>query len=289
MAENGKLFLCATPIGNLDDITLRLVKVLRQVDLVAAEDTGQTLKLLNHLALRKRLLSYHEHNKAKAGPKLLDLMGQGKDVALLSDAGCPAIADPGEDLVRLAIGRGIKVVPIPGANAALCALAASGIAPVPFFFGGFLPKTKKHREEKLIMWRGLPATVVLYEAPHRLLAVLADIKRLWGDREIALAREMTKIYEEFFRGRLSESLDWLAANPPRGEFTVVLSGAEGPAGDERPTGDEKPPPLVELKRLLAAGADKKDSIKKVAAAYKMPKRELYQALLKSDAEGEDEK
>jgi 16S rRNA (cytidine1402-2'-O)-methyltransferase len=283
MAEKGKLFLCATPIGNLDDITLRLAKVLQQVELVAAEDTRQSLKLLNHLALRKKLLSYHEHNKAKAGPKLLDLVASGKDAALLSDAGYPALADPGEDLVRLALERGIEVVPVPGANAALCALVASGLECAPFFFGGFLPRGKKRREETLLLWRDIPATVVLYEAPHRLLAALAEIKRLWGDRKMALARELTKIYEEFFRGTVSQGMEWLAAKPPRGEFTIVLSCAAAP-GESVPS----LPPLARLRALLAAGADKKSSIKQVALEYKMNKRELYQALLKSDAEGEDE-
>ena len=284
MAGKGKLFLCATPIGNLDDVTLRLIKVLRQVELVAAENTVHTLKLLNHLAVRKKLISYHEHNKLKAGPKLIDFIAAGKDAALLSDAGYPAIADPGEHLARLAIDRGIEVVPIPGANAALCALIASGIETAPFFFGGFLPRTKKRREEPLIMWRDIPATVILYEAPHRLLPVLSEINRLWGARKIALARELTKVYEEFFRGSVSESLEWLTANPPRGEFTIVLSGAaKMPGGAEDAT-----PPMEKLRMLIAAGTDKKDSIKKVALEYKMNKRELYQALLKSDAEGEDE-
>ncbi|MDR2007210.1 MAG: 16S rRNA (cytidine(1402)-2'-O)-methyltransferase [Acidaminococcales bacterium] len=284
MAGEGKLFLCATPIGNLDDVTVRLVKVLRQVELVAAENTARTLKLLNHLAVRKKLLSYHEHNKAKAGPKLIDFIAAGQDAALLSDAGYPAIADPGEHLVRLALERGIEVVPVPGANAALCALVASGIEAAPFFFGGFLPRSKKRREDTLLLWRDLPATVILYEAPHRLLTVLAEINRLWGDRKIALARELTKIYEEFFRGSVSESLAWLAAKPPRGEFTIVLSGAPKPDGGQATA----LPPLEKLRRLLAAGADKKDSIKKVALEYKISKRELYQALLKSDAEGKDE-
>ncbi|MDR3348988.1 MAG: 16S rRNA (cytidine(1402)-2'-O)-methyltransferase [Acidaminococcales bacterium] len=286
MAEKGKLFLCATPIGNLDDVTARLAKVLSQVELVAAENTAQALKLLNRLAVRKKLLSYHEHNKLQAGPKLIDFVAQGRDAALISDAGYPAIADPGEHLVRLALERGIEVVPVPGANAALCALVASGMETAPFFFGGFLPRTKKRREETLMLWRDIPATVILYEAPHRLLAVLAEINRLWGDRKIALARELTKIYEEFFRGSVSESLAWLAAKPPRGEFTIVLSGAAKTVGGAK----ENPalPPLEKLRRLLAAGADKKDSIKKVALEYKISKRELYQALLESGAAGKDE-
>jgi 16S rRNA (cytidine1402-2'-O)-methyltransferase len=285
MEEKGTLFLCATPIGNLDDVTWRLVKVLRQVDLVAAESTGQTVKLLNHLSVRKKLVSYREDNKLKTGPKLVGLIAAGQDAAFLSDAGYPAIADPGEHLVRLAIERGIKVVPIPGANAALCALIASGIAPAPFFFGGFLPRTKKHRAEKLKMWQNIPATVVLYEAPHRLLSVLGEIEKIWGDRKIALARELTKVYEEFFRGSISESLAWLAEKPPRGEFTIVLSGARSADADAPP----EHPPLAELRRLLAAGGDKKESIKKVALLYKMSKRELYQALLKASDEREDER
>ena len=282
MHRQGTLFLCATPIGNLEDITFRLVKVLQDVDLVAAEDTGRTVKLLNHLRIAKKLVSYHEHNKEKTGAELLELLSTGKNIALLSDAGYPCIADPGEQLVKAAIGRNVNVVPIPGANAALCALTASGLATVPCLFGGFLPRTKKHRREKLRMWRDLTCTFVFYEAPHRLLTVLREVREIWGERDIVLARELTKLYEEFFRGDISAGITWLENKPPRGEFTIVLSGA--PEQTQCLPATE---PLERLNQLLAEGQDKKNSFKQVAQEYNLTKRAIYQIFVESRRDRED--
>ena len=273
MEQKGKLFLCATPIGNLEDVTLRLVSVLQSADIVAAEDTSHTKKLLNHLGIQKKLISYHEHNKEKRGSELIRLMLDGKSVALVSDAGYPGIADPGEQLVKLSVDEGIDIVPLPGANAALSALVASGIETTPFFFGGFLPKTKKHRQEKLRMWQQVPATMIFYEAPHRIEQVLAQIHDSWGDRRIVLARELTKVYEEFFRGNITQALSWLKQKPPRGEFTIIIEKGQQREDCPEISAFEK------LKQLLKQGEDKKESLKKVAKEYNMSKRELYRYLL----------
>lgn len=283
MKEKGKLFLCATPIGNLDDVTLRLIKVLQTVDLVAAEDTSHTRKLLSHLGIQKRLISYHEHNKDRVGSELIALLEDGQNIALASDAGYPAIADPGEQLVKLAVANSITIVPVPGANAALSALIASGLETTPFFFAGFLPKTKKHRQEKLRMWQSVPATVILYEAPHRIKQALSEIKELWGDRQVTLARELTKIYEEFYRGTLSQCLVWLESKPPRGEFTIVIEQGADIFAQAEPA----LPALLRLQQLLAQGEDKKESLKKVAKEYGLAKRDLYKELLDSESMEEE--
>ena len=278
MQQQGKLFLCATPIGNLADVTLRLIEVLKNTDIIAAEDTLHSKKLLSYLGLQKKLLSYHEHNKEKRGPEIIRILLAGQDVALLSDAGYPGIADPGEQLVALAVAEGIEIVPLPGANAALTAIVASGLATTPFFFGGFLPKTQKNRREKLRMWQQIPATIILYEAPHRIKQVLAEIQTAWGNRQIVLARELTKVYEEFFRGTISESRTWLEEKPPRGEFTIVI----GQAAFEQVQEQGKMPAMAKLKELLAQGRDKKESLKVVSVEYGIMKRELYQALLNEE-------
>ena len=278
MQQQGKLFLCATPIGNLADVTLRLIEVLKNTDIIAAEDTLHSKKLLSYLGLQKKLLSYHEHNKEKRGPEIIRILLAGQDVALLSDAGYPGIADPGEQLVALAVAEGIEIVPLPGANAALTAIVASGLATTPFFFGGFLPKTQKNRREKLRMWQQIPATIILYEAPHRIKQVLAEIQTAWGNRQIVLARELTKVYEEFFRGTISESRAWLEEKPPRGEFTIVI----GQAAFEQVQEQGKMPAMAKLKELLAQGRDKKGSLKVVSVEYGIMKRELYQALLNEE-------
>ena len=223
MTEAGILYLCATPIGNLEDITPRVLRILSEADIIAAEDTRHTLQLLNHFNIKGHLVRYDEHSKDKNGPKLIAELLDGKNVALVSDAGFPGIADPGEQLAREAIDAGIKVVPLPGANAALCALIASGLPSSPFFFGGFLPKSKKNRAEQLAAWKNIPSTIILYEAPHRIKDVLKEILAAWGDRQLAAARELTKLHEEFFRGSVTECLAWLEAQPPRGEFCLVIA------------------------------------------------------------------
>lgn len=280
MQQEGKLFLCATPIGNLDDMTLRLIKTLQEVDVVAAEDTRHTRKLLSHINVSKKLISYNEHNKDKAGLQIMQLLKEGNNVALVSDAGYPAIADPGEQLVALAIENNITIVPVPGANAALSALIVSGLPTATFFFGGFLPKTKKNRLAKLELWKNITSSIVFYEAPHRIKEVLKEINSVWGNRKVSLARELTKLYEEFYRGSLQDCLKWLEEKPPRGEFTIVVAGAN--EEDLQLGKEEKMPAIDRLKILINAGQDKKSSLKQVAVEYNMAKRDLYKQLLDSD-------
>lgn len=272
----GTLYLCATPIGNLEDMTPRALRMLREADIIAAEDTRHTLQLLNHFDIKGRLVRYDEHSKEKQGAYLLQELKDGKSIALVSDAGFPGIADPGEALAKDAIDNGIKVVPVPGANAALCALIASGLPTYPFFFGGFLPKSRKNRREQLEQWKNIPATMILYEAPHRIKEVLQDILQYWGDRNIAAARELTKLHEEFFRGSISECLAWLEEKNPRGEFCLVIAPGENIEEAEDNSGLS---PLDEVKQLIGSGMDKKAALADVAKRRKVPKRELYNALL----------
>ena len=201
----GTLYLCATPIGNLEDLTPRAMRMLKEADIIAAEDTRHTRQLMTHFDLHGHLISYHEHNKEKQGPLLIKRLLEGENIALVSDAGFPGIADPGELLVRQAIEENITVVPVPGANAALSGLVASGLPSATFFFGGFLPKSKKNRRLQLEEWQNIPGTIIFYEAPHRIKAVLQDIAEAWGDRPVVLAREITKMHEEFFRGTISSA------------------------------------------------------------------------------------
>lgn len=269
----GTLYLCATPIGNLEDMTPRALRMLREADYIAAEDTRHTRQLLTHFEIHGTLISYHEHNKEKQGPLLLEYLRSGKNIALVSDAGFPGISDPGELIAKQCIDEGIPVVPVPGANAALTALVASGLTSTPFFFGGFLPKSKKNRREKLEEWAHIPATMVLYEAPHRIVEVLGDIEAAWGDRRMTMARELTKVHEEFFRGTVSTCRAHLAENPPRGEFVLVIEAGE--LQKTEPQGD----PLDAVKALMEQGTPKKEALAQIAKAYKVPKRELYNRLL----------
>lgn len=276
----GTLYLCATPIGNLEDMTPRALRMLQEADLIAAEDTRHTLQLLNHFDIKGRLVRYDEHSKEKQGAYLLEQLLEGKSISLVSDAGFPGIADPGEALAHDAIAQGVRVVPVPGANAALCALIASGLPTYPFFFGGFLPKSKRNRREQLELWQHIPATMILYEAPHRIVEVLKDILACWGDRPLAAARELTKLHEEFYRGTVSGCLSWLEENSPRGEFCLVLGAGDGKAATE----EQQLEPLDEVRRLIAEGVDKKSALAQVAKKRKIPKRELYNQLI---SEGEE--
>lgn len=277
----GTLYLCATPIGNLEDMTPRALRMLQEADLIAAEDTRHTLQLLNHFGIKGHLLRYDEHSKEKQGTYLLEQLLEGKNIALVSDAGFPGIADPGEALAKQAIAAGVKVVPVPGANAALCALIASGLPAYPFFFGGFLPKSKKNRREQLEAWKYIPATMILYEAPHRISEVLEDILDSWGDRPICAARELTKIHEEFYRGTISSCLTWLEEVGARGEYCLIV----GQGTEAAPSQEAELEPLEEVKKLITEGLDKKAALQQVAKKHKIPKRDLYNALLKEE-EGE---
>ncbi|MBQ9284059.1 MAG: 16S rRNA (cytidine(1402)-2'-O)-methyltransferase [Acidaminococcaceae bacterium] len=272
---SGTLYLVATPIGNLGDMTPRALEVLAAADLIAAEDTRRTLQLLNHFSIKGKLIHYDENNKEKQGPVLLQELLEGKNIALVTDAGFPGISDPGEAMAKLAIEKGVTVVPVPGANACLTALVASGLPSTPFFFGAFLPKSKKNRKEQLEKWKNIPATVVLYEAPHRIVDVLEEILAAWGDRQMAFGRELTKLHEEFWRGTVSQAIAYLKENMPRGEFVLVIAQAqEVPAEDE-----EEKDPLEAVKEKIAAGVPKKEALAQIAKQFKIPKRDLYNRLI----------
>lgn len=217
---NGILYLVATPIGNLEDITLRAIKILKEVDLVVAEDTRQTLKLLNHLNIQKHLISFHRHSTEEKGIEIIEELKLGKNIALVSDAGTPAISDPGEEIVKLALKENIKVIPIPGACALITAIIASGIEATEFTFIGFLPLNKKTRSEKLKEIEKSNKTIILYEAPHKLNTTLKDLNGITKNRKIVLARELTKIHEEFIVGTAKELLERM--QEPRGEFVIVI-------------------------------------------------------------------
>lgn len=221
----GKLYLVATPIGNLEDMTYRAVRILQEVEIVAAEDTRETRKLLSHFDIQgKKLYSHHEHNKWSSGPELVRLMEEGQSIALVSDAGLPAISDPGAELVRLSIDAGIKVIPIPGANAALSALIASGLGTERFLFVGFLPRDRKRMDDALESFRLESGSSLLYESPHRVVKTLERMLVVLGDRQVVLAREITKRYEQFVRGSITECLAYLQDHAPLGECVLVVEG-----------------------------------------------------------------
>lgn len=278
MAEifrKGTLYLCATPIGNLEDITYRAVRCLREADRIAAEDTRRTKLLLTAYDIDTPLFSYHEHNKAEQRPIIIERVLQGEMIALVSDAGMPAICDPGNDLVHLALAAGVPVVPLPGANAGLTGLVASGMDTTAFTFVGFLPKTKKHRLPVLKKMKEYTGTLIFYEAPHRIEKVLAEMEEVFGDRTITLCRELTKKHEEYIRGTLSEVRAELAVTGARGEFVILVAGCE--AHIERNFGSEEYITLVT--RLMAEGINKKDSIRIVAECCGVPKRKVYRTVL----------
>ncbi len=272
----GTLYLCATPIGNLEDMTFRAVRVLREAAVVAAEDTRHTRKLFSHFDIHTPLVSYYEHNKAVRGPELIARLLAGDDVAVVSDAGLPGVSDPGADLVRLALVAGVPVSPVPGPNAALSALVASGLDTGLFLFAGFLPRAAKKRREMLAALAALPYTLVFYESPHRLKATLAEMAGAFGNRPAAVGRELTKKFEEFVRGSLAELGVRFAAQAPRGEFTLVVAGA---AQTETPPAGLPDDPVAAVAALVAGGMAKKEAIKQVAAECGLPRRAVYQAVI----------
>ena len=230
------LYILATPIGNLEDMTYRAVRILGEVDLIAAEDTRHSLKLLNHFNISKPLTSYFDHNQQFKGERILNALRQGKSVALISDAGTPCISDPGYNLVRDAVAEGIPVVPIPGACAAVAALSGSGLPSDSFTFAGFPPARQGKRRAFLAGMAGLPGTLVLYEAPHRLEETLRDIRRSWADRQVVVARELSKIYEEFIRGSVPEVMDAVAQGKARGEIVILIAPGEAVQEESRSAG-----------------------------------------------------
>ena len=280
LENSGVLYLCATPIGNLEDMTYRAVRVLSEVELIAAEDTRHTRKLLSHFDIHTRLISYHEHNKVARGPEIIEKLVAGQDVAVVSDAGLPGISDPGSDLVALAVNSGIKVVPLPGANAALSALVSSGLDTTLFTFIGFLPVNKKKRRELLTSFSTSPYTLVLYESPHRIKQTLGELIGAFGDRPAVAARELTKKFEEFVRGTLESLVTHFKENDPRGEFTLIVGGHQVDPSIETPKDDRQQLSVEDaVMALMETGVSKKDAIKAIAQQRGLPKREVYQATL----------
>ena len=269
----GTLYIVGTPIGNLEDISLRALRILGEVDLIAAEDTRRTRKLLTRYEIKTPLTSYHEHNKLTKLGELLSTLQQ-KDVALVSEAGMPGLSDPGYELIQAAIARGIPVAPVPGPSALITALVVSGLPTDSFLYLGFLPRRQKQRRQLLASVARERHTLVAFEAPHRLRASLADLKDVLGDRRIALARELTKVYEEVWRGSVGQAMAHFKETPPRGEFTLVVEGAR----EERVIWDERQV-MEALAELLAEGVDKKEAVKAVADLAGWPKREVYKMAL----------
>jgi len=270
----GVLYIVATPIGNLEDITLRAVRVLREADVIACEDTRQTRKLLDHAGISKPLVSYHEHNEIPRSAELITKLQGGANVALVSDAGTPLISDPGYRLVEAAIEAGIAVVPIPGPSAAIAALSASGLPPHSFRFCGFLPPRSSPRRKLLEELAGERSTLIFYEAPHRILEALDDIAAVMGARRVVVAREITKIHEEFLRGTAGEVRAMLAGRPViRGEITILVGKQEAaPVEGETPIEDA-------VRALEEQGVSRMDAIKQVAKTRGIPKREVYRRLM----------
>lgn len=282
----GTLYLVATPIGNLEDMTMRAIRTLREADLIAAEDTRQTRKLLSHFDIRNRLVSYHEHNREASGPELLKLLEEGRNIALVSDAGMPAVSDPGAELAAEAAARGIPVVPVPGANAALSALIISGLPTHRFLFAGFPPRSRKAMTRYLDSLETEPGTLILYESPHRILKTLAALAERWGGRRMALVRELTKRHEEAVRGTIEAVRAYAEAHPPVGECCLVIEGAAEPAAGESGAAQDGAgiwwahlsitEHVAHYERL---GADRKDAMKRAAADRGVAKRDIYAALL----------
>ena len=262
---SGTLYLVSTPIGNLEDITLRALRVLKEADIIAAEDTRQTLKLLNHFGIKNTLVSYYEHNRAEKGDYLVGRLLEGKDVALVSDAGTPGISDPGEDLVRLAVSRGIPVTVIPGPSAVIAGVVLSGFPAGRFAFEGFLPVNRRARRERLSAISRDTRTLVFYEAPHKLLQTLKDLRDALGNRRAAIARELTKKFEEVWRTTLDEAVARYENEPPKGEFVIILEGA-----DERGLREDEIKCWEgisiqdHVRMYLDSGLDRKEAMKKVA-------------------------
>lgn len=273
---NGILYLVATPIGNLEDITFRAIRILKEVDLVAAEDTRHTSKLLQRYEIKTSTISYHQHSNQTKLKEIIFLLKQGKKIALVTDAGMPGVCDPGYDLVSACVDNGIEIVPIPGANAALTALVASGLRTDKFVFEGFLPTKNKLRKQCLHNLQRETRTMIFYEAPHRLQKTLIHFQEFFGeDRQIVLARELTKLYEEFWRGNLQDAIAYYQTNQPKGEYTIIL------AGDSQSTELELSEAQIklELEKLLQQGMTKTEASHNLAKLTSFSKREIYRLSL----------
>lgn len=274
-SNKGVLYLVPTPIGNLEDMTFRAVGTLKEVDLIAAEDTRQTRKLCSHFDIHTPLTRYDEHTKGKVGSQLIDEIKEGKSIALVSDAGMPAISDPGQDIVGLAISEEIAVIVLPGANAALTALVASGLSTNEFYYHGFLPRQKKARTTELDKLKTIQASLIFYESPHRLKEALQAMKEVLGNREISIGRELTKKFEEYQRGTLEEALEWVETGTVKGEFVIVVEGTTEEVIEEKWWTELGVNQHVE--HYLSLGLSSKDAIKSVAKEREVPKRDVYQS------------
>ena len=272
----GKLYLCATPIGNLEDMTFRAIRILQEVDLIAAEDTRNSIKLLNHFEIHTPMTSYHEYNKYDKGRELVQKLLAGTNIALITDAGTPGISDPGEELVKMAYEAGIEVTSLPGACACVTALTLSGLSTRRFVFEAFLPPDKKEHKLALERLKNETRTMIVYEAPHHLLKTLRELLETLGNRRLTLCRELTKRYEQYLRGSLSQLRADLAEQGTRGEFVILVEGA-APAAESAASGDVDYASLV--RELMEQGVDKKEAIRTVARRCGVPKRSVYQAAL----------
>jgi 16S rRNA (cytidine1402-2'-O)-methyltransferase len=280
LEKTGTLYLVATPIGNLEDITLRALRVLKEADIIAAEDTRQTLKLLNHYEIRNTLVSYFEHNKIEKGEYLVKQLLEGKNVAMVSDAGTPGISDPGEDLVRLAVSKGIPVTMVPGPAAVIAGVVLSGLPSGRFAFEGFLPMNKRTRRERLESLRKETRTLVFYEAPHKLIYTLKDLRESLGNRKAVIARELTKKFEEVRRTTLDEAVARYENEAPKGEFVIILEGADERELHEAEIKNWEGISLEEHVRMYTdSGLDRKEAMKRVSEDRGISKRDVYKSLI----------
>lgn len=276
----GILYICGTPIGNLEDITLRALRILKKVKLIAAEDTRRTKKLLNHYHIDTKATSYHEYNKFKKAPYLVEILKNGQDIALVSDAGMPGISDPGYVLIDLALKSNIKIIPIPGVSALITALVVSGLPIDKFVFGGFLPRKIKERKRYFRSIENEERTVIFYETPHRLKRALKDMLEVWGDRKIVIARELTKIFEEIIRGKLSQVLTEISTKEIKGEITLVVQGGIKKKEKDKIDFLKNEYIMQEyLKKLKNQGYSNKDIIKIAQEKLDIPKNLIYKKLL----------
>ncbi|MDO5038478.1 16S rRNA (cytidine(1402)-2'-O)-methyltransferase [Clostridium sp.] len=274
--SNGKLYLVPTPIGNLKDITLRALEVLENADVVAAEDTRQTIKLLNHFNLKKTLISYHMHNEQGKSNEILDRLRLGENIALVSDAGMPGISDPGSVIVKKCIEQGLEFEVLPGATAFATALIYSGLDSSAFTFRGFIPRDTKSRKVVVEELKNQKETLIFYEAPHRLLSTLTFLKENFGNRNLSACRELTKLHEEIVRGKISEVIEYFNNNNPRGEFVLVMEGlTEEEIEKEKRASFEELSIEEHIIKYIEEGMSKKDAIKAVAKDRKVPKNEIY--------------
>ena len=276
----GKLFLCATPIGNLEDITYRVLRTLKEVDLIAAEDTRNSIKLLNHFEIKTPMTSYHEYNKIEKAYQLVDKMREGKNIALITDAGTPGISDPGEELAKMCLEAGIPVSSVPGPAACITALTMSGLSTRRFAFEAFLPSDKKEKQAVLEELKTETRTIVLYEAPHRLLRTLQELYDTLGERRITVCRELTKKHETAFQTTLNGAIDWYSANEPRGECVLVLEGKSRESIEKEKQESWQEISIEEhMESYENQGISRKEAMKLVAADRGTTKREIYQYVL----------